>query len=382
MIINPKAESKIRQGVTTEITGQDGFSWGPLGGPEIELTRKNFFEQYGEELKWSTIGDFLNDFSKRKFSVNIATMVGLGTIREFVIGLDDHKASPDEIKKMQEEVIRAIEQGAIGISTGLEYTPGSFASTEELIELCKVAPEKFRLYATHIRNEDNYVLEAIDEAIEIAMKSNSRLQISHLKVSGKSNWNKVNQVLEKIDTAIKSGLDVHADRYTYVAYHTNLSALFPLWSRDGGTEKFLERLKDKTLESKIREYVEKKVSNLDGDWNGVLISSVNKSELKHYQGKTIKQLSEEFGIDGYKTAVKVLLDAENQVMMMGFGMEENSTEKILAHPVVMISSDAGSHAPYPPMNREIAHPRAYGTFPRAIAKYVRERKNLFTRRND
>lgn len=374
LIINPKAESKIRQGVTTEITGQDGFSWGPLGGPEIELTRKNFFEQYGEELKWSTIGDFLNDFSKRKFSVNIATMVGLGTIREFVIGLDDHKASPDEIKKMQEEVIRAIEQGAIGISTGLEYTPGSFASTEELIELCKVAPEKFRLYATHIRNEDNYVLEAIDEAIEIAMKSNSRLQISHLKVSGKSNWNKVNQVLEKIDTAIKSGLDVHADRYTYVAYHTNLSALFPLWSRDGGTEKFLERLKDKTLESKIREYVEKKVSNLDGDWNGVLISSVNKSELKHYQGKTIKQLSEEFGIDGYKTAVKVLLDAENQVMMMGFGMEENSTEKILAHPVVMISSDAGSHAPYPPMNREIAHPRAYGTFPRAIAKYVRERK--------
>lgn len=374
LIINPKAESKIRQGVTTEITGQDGFSWGPLGGPEIELTRKNFFEQYNEELKWQTIGDFLNDFSKRNFSVNIATMVGLGTIREFVVGLDDRKASQDEIKRMQEEVIRAIEQGAIGISTGLEYTPGSFASTEEIIELCKVAPEKFRLYASHIRNEDNFVLEAIDEAIEIAMKSNSRLQISHLKVSGKSNWKKVDQVLEKIDNAIKSGLDVHADRYTYVAYHTNLSALFPLWARDGGTEKFLERLQDKSLETKIREYVEKKVSNLDGDWNGVLISSVNKEQIKHYQGKTIQQLSEEFGIDGYETAVKVLLEAENQVMMMGFGMEEKSTEKILAHPVVMISSDAGSHAPYPPMNREIAHPRAYGTFPRAIAKYVRERK--------
>ena len=374
LIINPRAESKIRQGVTTEITGQDGFSWGPLGGPEIELTRKNFLDQYGEELRWNTIGDFLNDFSQRKFSVNIATMVGLGTIREFVVGLDDRPANPDELKRMQFEVIKAIEEGAIGISTGLEYTPGSFASTEELIELCKVAPEKFRLYATHMRNEDNYVLEAIDEAIEIAKRSNSRLQISHLKVSGKSNWNKVDAVIEKIEKAVKDGLEVHADRYTYVAYHTNLSSLFPLWSRDGGTEKFLERLKDRNLQNQIREYVEKKVSNLDGDWNGVLISSIGKEEFKHYQGKTIQQLSEEFGMNGYETSVKILLDAENQVMMMGFGMEEKSTEKILAHPLVMISSDAGSHAPYPPMNREIAHPRAYGTFPRAIAKYVRERK--------
>jgi len=374
LIINPRAESKIRQGVTTEITGQDGFSWGPLGGPEIELTRKNFLDQYGEELKWNTIGDFLNDFSQRKFSVNIATMVGLGTIREFIVGLDDRPANPDELKRMQFEVIKAIEEGAIGISTGLEYTPGSFASTDELIELCKVAPEKFRLYATHMRNEDNYVLEAIDEAIEIAKRSNSRLQISHLKVSGKSNWNKVDAVIEKIEKAVKDGLEVHADRYTYVAYHTNLSSLFPLWSRDGGTEKFLERLKDRNLQNQIREYVEKKVSNLDGDWNGILISSIGKEEFKHYQGKTIQQLSEEFGMNGYETSVKILLDAENQVMMMGFGMEEKSTEKILAHPLVMISSDAGSHAPYPPMNREIAHPRAYGTFPRAIAKYVRERK--------
>jgi len=374
LIINPRAESKIRQGVTTEITGQDGFSWGPLGGPEIELTRKNFLDQYGEELRWNTIGDFLNDFSERKFSVNLATMVGLGTIREFIVGLDDRPANPDELKRMQLEVIKAIEEGAIGISTGLEYTPGSFASTEELIELCKVAPEKFRLYATHMRNEDNYVLEAIDEAIEIAKRSNSRLQISHLKVSGKSNWNKVDAVIEKIEKAVKDGLEVHADRYTYVAYHTNLSSLFPLWSRDGGTEKFLERLKDRNLQNQIREYVEKKISNLDGDWNGVLISSIGKEEFKHYQGKTIQQLSEEFGMDGYETSVKILLDAENQVMMMGFGMEEKSTEKILAHPLVMISSDAGSHAPYPPMNREIAHPRAYGTFPRAIAKYVRERK--------
>lgn len=374
LIINPKAESKIRQGVTTEITGQDGFSWGPIGGPELELTLKNFKEQYGEELKWRTIADFLNDLSNRRFAVNIATMVGLGTIREFVIGLDDRPASNEELKRMQYELIKALEEGAIGISTGLEYTPGSFASTEELIKLCEVVPEKYRLYASHIRNEDNFVLEAIDEAIEIARKSNSRLQISHLKVSGKSNWGKVDEVIQKIDDASREGIDINADRYTYVAYHTNLSSLFPLWSRDGGTEKFLERLKDDSLKKDIRENVQKKVENLDGNWNGVLISSVGEESCKIYQGKTINQIAEEKGIDPFDVTVKILLDTNNRVMMMGFGMEESSTEKILAHPKVMISSDAGSHAPYPPMNNEIAHPRAYGTFPRAIARYVKERK--------
>lgn len=374
LIINPKAESKIRQGVTTEITGQDGFSWGPIGGPELELTLKNFKEQYGEELKWRTIADFLNDFSNRKFALNIATMVGLGTIREFVIGLDDRPASNDELKRMQYELIKALEEGAIGISTGLEYTPGSFASTEELIKLCEVVPEKYRLYSSHIRNEDNFVVEAIDEAIEIARKSNSRLQVAHLKVSGKSNWKKVDQVIEKIDNASKEGIEINADRYPYVAYHTNLSSLFPLWVRDGGKEKFLERLKDNSLKIDIREYVQKKVENLDGDWDGVLITSVGEKSYRGYQGKTIKQISEELGEDPFDLTTKILIGTNDNVMMMGFGMEESSTEKILAHPKVMISSDAGSHAPYPPMNNEIAHPRAYGTFPRAIARYVRERK--------
>lgn len=374
LLLNPKAESKIRQGVTTEVTGQDGFSWGPLGGPGLEQTLKNFKEEYGEELNWRTLGEFLEDFSRRKFSVNLASMVGLGTIREITIGYEDRPASPEEIIKMKKEVEEAIYQGAVGISTGLEYTPGSFASTEELIELCKAAPISSRVYSTHMRNEDNTVLEAIDEAIRIAKESNSHLLISHLKVSGKSNWHKADAALEKIDRAIKDGLEVHADRYTYVAYHTGLDALFPLWAREGGTEKFAERLLDKELKNKMREYVERKVSNLDGDWNGVLISSVGKEELKKYQGFTVKQIAEQNSQDYFETAAKIILESDNRTMMMGFGMEESSTEKILAHPKVMISSDAGSHAPYPPMNKSIAHPRAYGTFPRAIAKYVRERK--------
>ena len=187
LILNPKAESKIRQGVTTEVTGQDGSSWGPLGGKDLERTLKNFKEEYGEELTWRTIGEFLDSFSSRKFSVNLASMVGFGTVREFVVGLDDRPASINEMNLMRQEVSKAISEGAVGLSTGLEYTPGSYASTEELIELCKAAPSSSRLYSTHMRNEDNTVLEAIDEAIRIAKESSSRLLISHLKVSGKSN---------------------------------------------------------------------------------------------------------------------------------------------------------------------------------------------------
>ena len=373
LILNPKAESKIRQGVTTEITGQDGFSWGPLGGPELEKTLSDFKDEYNEDINWRTLREFLDNFSSRKFSPNLATMAGLGSIREYVIGLDDRTASDAELDKMRSEVVEAIEGGAIGVSTGLEYTPGSFASTEELIELCKAAPQKYRLYATHMRNEDDTVLEAIDEAVRIARESGSRLEISHLKVSGKSNWHKADEALAKIDRAAEEGIEVHADRYTYVAYYTGLANLFPLWSRDGGTDKFLERLKDQALKERMKEYAEKKVSNLDGEWNGVLISSIKKDEMKIYQGKTIKQIAEESGNDCFDTAVKLIIESENNVDMSGFGMEENSTEKILAHPRVMISSDYGSHAPYPPMNKNIAHPRAYGTFPRAIAKYVRER---------
>ncbi len=372
LFINPKAESKIRQGVTTEVAGQDGESWGPIANPENKKL-ESFRADYNEELSWRTLGEFLGKLLEKRFSVNLASMIGLGTVREFIVGLDDRPAGNSEMDRMRKEVLLAIQQGAIGVSTGLEYTPGSFASTEELIELCKAVPKEFRLYSTHMRNEDNTVLEAIDEAIKIAKDSDARLLISHLKVSGKSNWHKAEAALEKIDNAIKEGLEVHADRYTYVAYHTSLANLFPLWSRDGGTEKFIAKLKDNSLKKQLQEFAEKKVSNLDGGWNGILISGIGKKEFKGYQGKTVEQIGKDLDLSSFDAAVKIILDSENNVLMVGFGMEEKSTEAILAHPRVMIASDAGAHAPYPPMTRNIAHPRAYGTFPRAIAKYVRER---------
>ncbi len=374
LIINPKAESKIRQGVTTEICGQDGMSWAPVAAVNLEKQLKSFKDEYGDELSWRTMGEFLDNFSNRKFCVNLASMLGLGTIRKVVVGMDDRPATKDEMKQMQKEVEKAINEGAIGVSTGLEYTPGSFASTEELIELCKAVPKEFRLYATHMRNEADTVLESINEAIKIAKNSGASLQISHLKMQGRSNWHKVDEALSLIDKVHNEGFNINADRYTYLAFHTDLANLFPLWSRDGGTKKFIERLNDKTLLPKMREYAEKKVSDFNEDWNGVLISGIGNKDLKNLQGKTIKQIADEKSEDYFDTAVSLLKNSDNDVSMVGFAMGEESTDKILAHPLVMIASDAGSHAPYPPMNRTIAHPRAYGTFPRAIAKYTREKK--------
>ncbi len=374
LIINPKAESKIRQGVTTEICGQDGSSWGPIADRNLTKQIQSFKEEYGDNLSWRTMGGFLDNFSNRKFCVNLASMLGLGTIRKVVVGMDDRPATKDEMKQMQKEVEKAINEGAIGVSTGLEYTPGSFASTEELAELCKAVPKEFRLYATHMRNEADTVIESMKEAIKIAKNSNSSLEISHLKMQGKSNWYKVDEALALIDKMHDEGLNINADRYTYLAFHTDLANLFPLWSRDGGTKKFIERLNDNSLLPKMKEYAENKVSDFNEDWNGVLISGIGNKELKKFQGQTIKQIADEEGKDYFDVCVSLLKKTDNDVSMVGFAMSEESTMKILSHPLVMIASDAGSHAPYPPMNRTIAHPRAYGTFPRAIAKYVREKK--------
>ncbi|MBN1301840.1 MAG: D-aminoacylase [Melioribacteraceae bacterium] len=366
---NPKGESKIRQGVTTEISGNCGGSFGPVSRDKLDEVN----ERYGITLKDGSMGEFLNMLSNRKFSVNQTTLLGLGTIRELCVGLNDRKPAPHEMKRMRYETAKAIDEGAIGVSSGLEYTPGSFASTEELIEVCKIIPDKAKLYATHMRNEDNTVVEAVEEAIRIAKESGCRLELSHLKASGKSNWHKAERLLELMDEAVGSGLEVHADRYTYVAYHTGLANMFPLWSRDGGSTAFVKRLADKSLLPDLRDFAEKKASNLDGGWNGIVITKTSFAEHERFKGSSVLAISEALGKDPFETAVELLVNSEGRVSMVGFGMSETSTEKILAHPRVMIASDAGAHAPYPPMSNSIAHPRAYGTFPRAIAKYVRER---------
>ncbi len=373
ILTNPLGESKIRQGVTLEVSGNCGGSFGPISNDDFEKRANSYNEKYGLNLKGNSLGDFLNMLDDHSFSVNQSTLLGLGTIRELYVGMDDRRATANEMSQMKLAVERSINEGAVGVASGLEYTPGSFADTEELIEMCKAIPKNIGLYATHMRNEDDFGEEAVEEAIRISKKSGARLQMSHLKASGKSNWHKAESLLEQMDKAVAEGLEVHADRYPYVAYHTGLANLFPLWSRDGGNAAFIDRLNNNTDLEKIKLYTEKKVSNLDGAWNGVVISGIGGKGLEKYKGFSLQKVSEDLSLDPFETATYLLKESNNSVSMVGFGMSETSTEKILAHPRVMIASDAGAHAPYPPMNNKIAHPRAYGTFPRAIAKYVKER---------
>lgn len=374
ILSNPKGESKIRQGVTTEVNGNCGSSFGPVLQDEFLEKKKLFWEKYGLKLKDSSLGGFLDSLSNWKFSVNQATLVGLGKIRENIIGMNDRAATLDEIKKMRYEVGKALDEGAIGAASGLEYTPGSFASTDELIEVCKGLHGEKNLYATHMRNEDNFVEEAVDEAIKIAFRADCRLELSHLKASGKSNWHKASSLLDKMNNAVESGLEVHADRYPYIAYHTGLANLFPLWAREGGNKEFIERLNNENDYERMKEYAEKKVANLDGGWDGVIISGLAGDDLQYLKGNSIKSISEDQDKEPFYVAADLIKATNNSVMMVGFGMTEKELETILSHPRVMIASDASAHAPYPPMNNSIAHPRAYGTFPRAIAKYAKEKK--------
>lgn len=371
---DPRAESKVRQGVTTEASGMDGDSPAPLGGPAVERTLQAFLRAFGEECPYRDMAGYFDHLGKRGHAQNVVSFVGLGTIREKVVGLDDVPATPAQISAMQQEVRLAIEQGCRGVSTGLEYTPGSFATAEELAMVTRAAPERYRVYATHMRDEGDRLLEAIEEAITIARNSGARLQISHLKAQNKRNWRKSAKALAMLQSARDAGMDVHADRYPYLAFSTGLSSLFPLWCRDGGTEKFLDRLRDASQLGRIREEVERKVEGLSS-WDAVMITSVALEEDRPYQGKTILQIAGSERIDPFEFTLRLMLKEEARVEMVGFGMDEEGTEAIYRWPYTMVASDAGAYSPDRSASRP--HPRAYGTFPRAIAHYQRER-NLMT----
>lgn len=354
----PTADSKLRQGVTTEVGGADGGSRAP---------RKTLDE--GDEQLYTDFDGFFSYLQKKGSAQNFASMVGLGSIREVVVGEDDRPATPEEMEMMKREVRKAIDQGCCGVSTGLEYTPGSFASTEELWEVTKAAPEPYRLYASHMRNEDNRVLEAIEEAISIARHSGARLQISHLKSSYKKNWYKNEITLNMLDRAIEEGIEVHADRYPYIAYQTGLANLFPLWARDGGTEQFMSRLKDRSVVEKIKPETLAKINGL-GSWESVMITSTKLDEHKRYIGKTIQQITTLLNIDPFEFVVDLMIKENGSVGMVGFGMDEEGTELVLKWKNTIVASDGGA---YSPASKSNPHPRTYGTFPRAISYYQKER---------
>ncbi|HJU76261.1 MAG TPA: D-aminoacylase [Gemmatimonadaceae bacterium] len=365
---DPRAESLIRQGITTIVVGQDGSS--RATGARSEEPGAGSEEQRSESF--TALFKSIDDLRP---AVNVASMVGLGSVRSAVVGAGNRRATPNEIARMTALVERALAEGACGASSGLEYTPGGFASQDELIALCKPLAARRLPYATHMRNEDDRLLDSIDESIAVARGAGCPLQISHLKTQGPRNWNKLDTVFARIESAQKAGLDVAFDRYPYIAYQTGLTNLFPIWSRDGGTAAFLARLDTAGVAERIRTETLGKVE-LIGGWDNVQVSGVRSDEDRGAEGQRLGRYAQSIGRDPYELATTLLKRNRGGVNMVGFAMSEDNLERILAHPLGMVCSDGGAFAIEGAARRGHPHPRGLGSFPRVLAKYVRERRAL------
>jgi len=373
LLVNPFAESKITQGVTTEMYGMDGDSVAPLTEEMRQSWNENIPEHYSFEVTWQSLPEYFDILKRNKHAVNFGMMIGQGTLRDYVIGESDRAATKDDIKKMQQLLKTAVDHGAWGISSGLEYTPGSFATTEEIIEVASVLKGTNYPYVTHMRSESDKLIEAVEESIKIAKSAGIPLHISHLKVEGKRNWHKADILFETIEKAQQEGLRVTFDRYPYIAYNTGLSNLFPIWAREGGTDKFLDRLNDKKQILEIEKYTRDKITML-GSWNSCLISSIRSKENEGLQGKRLPEIAEIWKCDPFEAAVRLIKEERARVSMVGFGMTEENTKRILAHPNAVIASDGSALEINGPLAKGNPHPRNFGTFPRAIAHYVHKHK--------
>jgi len=292
LLVNPKAESQVRQGVTTVISGNCGSSVSPIPDISLEEMKHYVKTEYGINIDWRNISGFFNRLEKKGIALNFSTLVGHGNIRGKVVGLDDTPPTESQVKKMQSVVDENMKAGVLGISTGLEYSPGSYAKTEELISLCEVVARHNGVHAIHMRNEGEFLLEALDEAIRISRETRVSLQISHLKVANQVNWSKIDDALLRLEAAKKEGIKILADRYPYTAGSTALGYYFPPWSKQGTTRNFIERLKDPKLDAKIRKYLKEREMRL-GSWDKVVISSVYTDKNKTYEGKNIIECSKE-----------------------------------------------------------------------------------------
>lgn len=373
LLVENRAESRIRQGVTLEVVGQDGGSIGPWSDAQFEATRDRFRAR-GVEIDYRDPAGFVERISRERPAVGVASMVGNGALRGLVVGSEDRPATEREIARMKELLADQIERGCVGLSSGLEYTPSGFADAAELVELASVLRGTGFPYASHMRNEDDRLLGAVEEALHVGRVAGVPVQISHLKAQGQRNYWKADAALSLIDRAAAEGLDVHFDRYPYTAYATGLSNLFPSSFRSGGNAAFLQRLRAPETAARLERACRDKVALL-GDWDSVQISSTNE-ETAWARGRRMGELATERGVEPYALTLMLLESNGGSVGMIGHGMGEENTARILAHPRGMLCSDGGAYAPYGPLSTGSPHPRGYGSFPRLLGHYVRDTNAL------
>jgi N-acyl-D-amino-acid deacylase len=378
LLADGRAISKITQGVTTEITGE--VSSVVPAGERARQERRREIAPWGVEYAWEDLDGYFAELERRGTAINVGTWVGLSSLRMEGVGWEERAATTSEMEAMRAALAGAMEQGAFGLSSGLIYAPGRHATTDEIVELARVAAAHGGIYATHMRSEGERLLEAIDEAVAIGERSGAPVLIHHLKASGRSNWGKMDEAVARIEAARARGIDVMASVYPYVASSTGLDQVLPSWATEGGEDATLARLTDPALRDSLEAEMSGRTPS--GDWNlgtsaggpaGIQISDVVADSLTRYEGMRLDAIAAERGQSAAATAIDLLVGDSLRTSAIYFSMSEDDLVAALRQPWVMIGGDAGVRGLDGPLSHDTPHPRAFGTFPRILCRYVRER---------
>ena len=385
ILVDPRVPSKAFQGITTEITGE-GNSVAPVNDAMLAADRAAY-EHYRITPDWRTLRQYFLRLEKQGMGINLATYVGATSVRRMVLGDANVQPTPAQLDQMRGLVRDAMKDGAVGVSTALQYSPAPYAKTDELIALASEASKYGGIYATHMRSEGDGVLEAIDEATRIGREAHIPVEIWHLKAAGKSNWGKMSQIVERIDKARAAGVDVSANTYAYTAWFNTFSAFVPPWAHDGGDSSLVERLKDPVMRTRIRKDMttagkDSAGEEWDNEWleipgpEAILIAVVQNKELLPLQGKRLSDVATLWKEDAIDALCDLLVKDQAFTEVAVFGMDEPDVLLALKQPWMSIDNDSSGTSPDGLLGQEHPHPRAYGTFPRILRKYVREEKQL------
>ena len=378
LIEDGRSQGDIMQGVTLEVFGE-GWSMGPLNEnlkKELQLPTAQGDIKY--EVDWNTLDEYLQSLVKRGISPNVASFIGATTVRINHIGYENRAPTDEELASMKEMVRQAMEDGALGVGSSLIYAPAFYSTTEELIALCKVASEYNGLYISHMRSEGNRLLQSIDELMRIANEADIRAEIYHLKMAGKENWSKYDEVVRKIDSARTAGLSITTNMYTYVAGATGLDASMPPWVQEGGYEKWAERLQDPEIRQRVLEEMTTPTDKWEnlmydaGTSDNLLLVGFENDSLRHYTGKTLTEVAKIHGKSPEETAIDLVIADGSRVGTVYFLMSEENVKKQIALPYMSFGSDAASMTPEGVFLNSSTHPRSYGNFSRLLGKYVRD----------
>jgi dihydroorotase/N-acyl-D-amino-acid deacylase len=380
VLVDNRAASKILQGVTTEVTGE-GSSIAPVNDRILQDTAASY-KHFGVILDWRTLDEYFRRLDERTHpALNIASFVGAGGVRNYVIGKDDRRATPQELEQMKALVAQAMADGALGLSSSLQYVPDRFANTDELVELAKVAAASGGVYLTHQRSESGRIFESMDEVFTIAERAKIPAEIWHLKTAYKANWGRMPQALERLEAARARGLDVSANQYPYTRASNGLDACLPLWVREGGLDKMLARLQDPAQREQIRkDMADPNATTWENQWygsgggDGVMVSSVLNPGLRKYEGLTLTEIGRQMGKDPRDAAMDLVIADRGESASIISIMSEDDVRTALKHPLVSIDTDSAARAEDGKLAESKSHPRAWGTFPRILGKYVRDER--------